>query len=442
MAHAFSISSIMSALMRRFWMIFLITVVGTVAAVLFALSRPAMYEATAVIQIEMAQVEENLAVPGAAARTSGAENRLKLIEQKLMSRDSVIEVIDKFDLYAGDPDMSVAQKVTLFREEAQIQELIDPEQAWRPDAQPSGLIISVRMENPDVAADVANDLLSRVLIEGKSRRSGRAARTLEFFEAEEARVSGEIAALETQLATFKTDNQASLPTNLASQQEQLTRLKDNLLEVEQKLIELQTQSDRIRAEDMARQTSLLRQQKLLLEERIAILDAALRAAPEIERQLGAMERGLGQLQDELRVITARRTEAAMNQQLESQNQFERFEVLETAIPPEYPVSSGRRKLAVAGAAGSLMLAAGVALALEFMGAAIRTAAQLEAELNIRPVVVIPNLDRQKNRRRRRLAWILAMGAVFIGGALLLRGRVQDLLELMNAVRRTPRTQRG
>ena len=193
---------------------------------------------------------------------------------------------------------------------------------------------------------------------------------------------------------------------------------------------------------MARQTSLLRQQKLLLEERIAILDAALRAAPEIERQLGAMERGLGQLQDELRVITARRTEAAMNQQLESQNQFERFEVLETAIPPEYPVSSGRRKLAVAGAAGSLMLAAGVALALEFMGAAIRTAAQLEAELNIRPVVVIPNLDRQKNRRRRRLAWILAMGAVFIGGALLLRGRVQDLLELMNAVRRTPRTQRG
>ncbi|MEZ5674007.1 MAG: Wzz/FepE/Etk N-terminal domain-containing protein [Thalassovita sp.] len=442
MAQAFSISSITSALMRRFWMIFLITVVGTVAAVLFALSRPAIYEATAVIQIEMAQVEENLAVPGSATRTSGAETRMKLIEQKLMSRDSLIDVIEKFDLFSGDPAMSMAQKVALFRDVAQIQELIDPEMAWRPNVQPSGLIITVRMEDPDVAADVANDLLSRVLIEGKSRRSGRAARTLAFFESEETRVSGEIAKLEEELATYKTDNQASLPANLVTQQGQLTRLKENLLEVEQKLIELQTQSDRIRAEDMARQTSLLRQQKLLLEERIAIIDAALRAAPEVERQLSAMERTLGQLQDELRVITARRTEAAMNQQLESQNQFERFEVLETAIAPEYPVSSGRRKLAAAGAMGSLMLAVGLALSLEFMNAGIRTAAQLEAELNIRPVVVIPNLDRQKSRRRRRLVWVVALGAAFTGLALLLKGRAQDLADVLNIFRRTPRTQRG
>ncbi|MBA84250.1 Wzz/FepE/Etk N-terminal domain-containing protein [Thalassobius sp. S69A] len=437
MSQAFSISAIFQALLRRFWMIFAITVLGTAGAVAYALSRPAIFEATAVIQIEMAQIEENLAVPG-TSRSSAVETRLKLIEQKLMSRDSLIEVIEKYDLFAGDPSMSMAQKVGLFRGAAQIQQLLDPEQAWRPNAQPSGLIITVRMEDAQLAADVANDLLSRVLIEGKSRRSGRAARTLAFFEAEEARVGTEIATLEEQIATYKTQNRASLPSNLVNQQTQLTRLKESQLEIEQQLIELQTQSDRRRAEDLQRQTTLLRQQQLLLEERIVVIERALAAAPEVERQLGAMERQMSQLQEELSVITTRRTEAAMNQQLESQNQFERFEVLETAIVPEYPVSSGRRKLAMAGAMGSGMLAVGLALGLEFMSAGIRSASQLERELNMRPVVVIPKLDQKKAQRRRRLGWIAGLLALIAGAVILLKGQAQDLLNMLNIFRKGPR----
>ncbi|NEU36464.1 chain-length determining protein, partial [bacterium LRH843] len=77
------------------------------------------------------------------------------------------------------------------------------------------------------------------------------------------------------------------------------------------LIQLQTQRERIRAEDLERQTNLLRKQKLLLQERIQIVQTALNVAPEIERQINAMERRLGQLQDELSVITTRRADAAM-----------------------------------------------------------------------------------------------------------------------------------
>jgi uncharacterized protein involved in exopolysaccharide biosynthesis len=440
MSQSFSVSSIFAALLRKFWMVFWITTLGTVAAVLLALSRPAIYESTAVIQFEMAQVEENLTSPGATQRATPVETRLKLIEQKLMSRDSLLEVIEKFDLYSGDADMTDAQKVTQLRESAQISTLIDPEQAWRPNVQPSGLIITVRLESAQTAADVANELLSRVLIEGKSRRSGRAERTLAFFVAEEERVTAEIAALEGELAAYKTRNQASLPESLVSQRDQLARLNDSLLAVEQQLIQLQTQRERIRAEDLERQTNLLRQQKLLLEERIVIVQTALNTAPEVERQLSTLERRLGQLQDELSVITTRRADAAMNQQLESQNQVERFEVLETALVPEYPVSSGRRKLAAAGAIGSLMLAVGLALGLEFMNAGIRTAAQMEKELDIRPVVVIPNLDRQKHRRRRRLVWISGLMALFAAAAMILQGRAKDIGEVLSIFRRSSRAQ--
>lgn len=440
MSQQFSFSSIISALLRRFWLVFWITALGSIAAVVFALNRPAVYETSAVIQFEMAQVEENLTSPGAASRSTSVETRLKLIEQKLMSRDSLLEVIEKFDLFTGDAEMTDAQKVFALRTAARISTLIDPDQAWRPTVQPSGLIITVQLDDAQTAADVANELLSRVLIEGKSRRAVRAEKTLAFFVAEEERVSAEISVLEQELAAYKTANQASLPGNLLSQRDQLARLNDSLLAVEQQLIQLQTQRERIRAEDLERQTNLLRKQKLLLQERIQIVQTALNVAPEIERQINAMERRLGQLQDELSVITTRRADAAMNQQLESQNQVERFEVLETALVPEYPVSSGRRKLVAAGAVASLMLAVGLALGLEFMNASIRTSAQLEKELDIRPVVVIPNLDRQKYRRRRRLAWISGLMALFAMAAMLLQGRAKELVEALPIFNRSSRVQ--
>jgi len=438
MSQSFSVSSIISALLRRFWLVFAITFVGSVAAVYIAMQRPTIYEAIAVIQFEMAEVEENPTSPGARQTGTTVETRLQLIEQKLMSRDSLIEVIEKFDLFAGDPSMTDVQKVGLMRQAAQIDTLVDPAQAWRPDVQPSGLIITVRLAEAQAAADVANELLSRVLIEGKSRRSVRAEKTLAFFVAEEERVTREIAALERELADYKTEHQAALPENLTSLRNQLASLSESLLAVERQLIQLQTQSDRIRAEDLERQTNLLRQQKVLLDERSAIVQAALASAPEVERQLNALQRSLGQLQDELRVITTRRADAAMNRQLESQNQGERFEVLETAVVPQYPVSSGRRKVAAAGAIGSLVLAIGLALGLEFMNAGIRTAHQMEKELDIRPVVVIPNLDRQKHIRRRRLAWIVGLMAFFAGFSMLLRARAQDLMELLSIFRRSKR----
>lgn len=438
MSQSFSVSSIISALLRRFWLVFAITFVGSVAAVYIAMQRPTIYEAIAVIQFEMAEVEENPTSPGARQTGTTVETRLQLIEQKLMSRDSLIEVIEKFDLFAGDPSMTDVQKVGLMRQAAQIDTLVDPAQAWRPDVQPSGLIITVRLAEAQAAADVANELLSRVLIEGKSRRSVRAEKTLAFFVAEEERVTREIAALERELADYKTEHQAALPENLTSLRNQLASLSESLLAVERQLIQLQTQSDRIRAEDLERQTNLLRQQKVLLDQRSAIVQAALASAPEVERQLNALQRSLGQLQDELRVITTRRADAAMNRQLESQNQGERFEVLETAVVPQYPVSSGRRKVAAAGAIGSLVLAIGLALGLEFMNAGIRTAHQMEKELDIRPVVVIPNLDRQKHIRRRRLAWIVGLMAFFAGFSMLLRARAQDLMELLSIFRRSKR----
>lgn len=382
-------------LMRRLKMILLVVVIGFPAVLVFAFLQPKVYEARATLQIEAPQVAEQLA--GSGTMTISNDNQLDLIQQKLTSRDNLMPIIEKYDLFAGLPGPEM--RLGMFRDAITIVKLVDPSQAFRMDVMPSGLSIAVRLGNAKVAADVANDLVDSILFEAQSRSEGRASRALSFFVAEEARVGDQMVRLERELATFKEENVDSLPEALASQQARLTRLVETQLEIDQQLISLQTSSTRLREDDLIRQTNLLQQQRDLISLNIRQIEDALAKAPEVERQLSALDRRLSQLSTEYTLITTRRAEAAMSQLLESQQSTERFEILESAIPPENAVSTSRKKIALAGALLVMMVAVGGALALETITGTIRTASQLEDQLGIRAVIVVPNLTAAPKTQR-------------------------------------------
>lgn len=417
-----SIWDIPRILMRRIWVVLLILAIGLPAVLLYTVSLPRVYEATAVVQIEAAQVVERLTGQtggGGASGTLNPNSELELIEQQLMSRDHLLGILDEFGLFTQIP--SVTERVALMRRAVQIVELIDPEQAWRPDAQPSGLVITVRLGDPEVAAAIANRFLERVLAEAQERTSGRTARTLDFLETEEARLTAEIEELEHAYAQFRQENAAALPAAIASQRTQLARLEEARIDLEEQVIQLESDSGRLLAEARQRQQDLLTQRLDLVTSSIAEIEATLATAPEVERQMNVFDRQLETLQGELGVITERRAQAAMNQLLESRNQAERFEVLETAIPPEYPVSASRRKMAFAGGLLVLFLAGAAALALEVMDGRLRNARQFERELGVQPVVAIPNLRSRHQVRRGRVVWVGMLTAVVVAGIGRVRG---------------------
>ena len=408
-----NIHDIPRILVRRSWIIALILVIGLPAVLVYALSQSRVYEATAVVQIESAQVVQRLtSQEGAPVRTLNPSSELDLIEQQLMSRDAIAGIVQRFDLFAAVPTQ--AERVGRMRDAVEITQLIDEAQAWRADVHPSGLVITVRLDDADTAAAVANAFLDRLLEAGRERTLGRTARTLDFLLSEEERLTTEIEALEADYSQFRQDNGNALPDAIASQRTQLTRLEDSRITIEEQLIELESDSDRTLAETLERQRALLNQRLDLTDAAIAGIEATLAAAPEVERQLSVYERRLGQLQGELSVITDRRAQAAMNQLLESRNQAERFEVLETAIPADYPVSASRRKLALAGGVLVLLLALGAALMLEILDGRLRTPDQLEHELGVQAVVAIPNLRSQGKQRRGRLLWIGGITVAVIG----------------------------
>lgn len=425
-------SDVFGLLRRRAWLVVLVLMIGIPAAVLYALTRPQLFEATAVIQIEAPQVAATSATQPAPA--SQADTQLDLIQQKLMSRDVLTGIIAKFEIFPAD--VPLIQQVALLRGAVTITKLIDPAQAFQPNAQPSGLTITVRLPVAQQAADVANEFLAGILAEAQSRSQGRASRTLAFFEAEEARVSAQIDAAEADFARFKEANGASLPDGITGQRDQQSRLVQSRIALDQQIIELQTNADRLREEEVTRQNTLLEQQRNLIDQNIATIQTALDAAPEVQRQYSAFDRQLGQLQEEFRVITTRRTEAAMNQLLETQDQAARFEVLETAIPPDYSVSASRKKLALAGAVFSGLLALGLAFGVEMLNPAIRTAAQLERQLGVQAVIVIPHLTNRRTIRYRWLRRFALFTAIVAAVALALRDRFGAVLDNLPFLQRT------
>jgi uncharacterized protein involved in exopolysaccharide biosynthesis len=419
-----SIPDFLRLLRRRLWLVLLVACLGSVLSVIYALSQPKAYQATAVIQIETPQVGQS-ASTGAGAGVTDARLRLQLIEQRLMARDHLVSLIDRHGLYADAPDLPLALKVQRLRMAARIEPIAATMPGFAPGATPpSGLSVTVTLGDPDKAAEIANDFVQAVIRQNRERRLAVVRETLDFYSAEEARVNAGIAELEARIADFKRANSDALPASLAAQRDQLTTLREAMLDIERQVVTLETESTRRREEVYARDIARLTEQRDLIAGRIAAIERTIADAPRIERELGALTRELGQLQDQLGAVTRARAEAEMASALEDRQQQERFEVLETAIPPTTPVSASRKKIALAGGVASLLAGLGLALVLELLNPRLRTAAQLREELDITPVVTIPVVRLRRERRARMLRWVMGALAALLVLPVLIR-LVQD-----------------
>ena len=389
-----SFEEVFSALKRRMGLIILITLIGCVVSVLVALTRVPVYNAIAVVQIEDAQVSSPSSIPGGAPDPRAgldARRTVSLIEQRVMSRDSLLAIMDRYDLFTEFPNITLSQRLDMMRRSVSISPILSGE-AWQPNQSVSGMVIEVNLDEAQKAADVANDLLARVMEEARTRSVERAQVELQFFATEEARIQEEIVAAEAQIAEFKSANAEVLPSNVSVLQGELTTLNGSLLTLRQEILSLESNSTRVRPEALERQVSLIEDQIALVESRIAELNALLARAPAIERELASLERELTQLNEQFTVISRRKADAEMSQSLEEQRQLARFEVLEPAIAPVYPVSRSKRSIAMLGGIASGMLAVGVAFLLEMLNPPIRNAAQMERVLGVRPVISVPVIE--------------------------------------------------
>ncbi len=422
MGHIQNLEDLISMLLRRRWWIALVVLVGVTLSAAYAKSRPDVYEATSVIQVEVPVVSDP------DAPVSGSAQVLQAIEQRLTARENMLTMIERHGLFADLAGLPDDKKVFLLRQSISFQSVASANgQGFGTPASVSAIIITARLDDAEKAARVANDFAQGIVDQGSSGQIAKARETVSFFLEEEARVWQTIVALEAEIADYKNANRAALPGVRDTQRDELVSLEVDLRELDQTIVGLEDErrqveqsgtqraTDRRQIEDLNARIAVATAQKAALIAQKAQLEATQTATPEVERALSGYDRRLQQLQDQYQSTNVRLAEAQTSQLLAERQQTERFSMLERALTPPYSSGSGGKKIAVLGAVGSVALAVALAFLLDLLNPVVRTSAQMERELDLRPVVTIPEVSRRQFRQRSA---VLRYGAI-VGGALLL-----------------------
>jgi len=416
MGPIYSIEDMIDMLRRRARLVMVVSLLGALFSVLFALSQQHMYRSTEVIQIARPMIANDLArstISGSSAR------RLQIIEQQLMARATLLEVIQAFNLYAEFPDLKPSELVVRLRGAVRIEGVAAAREGFADDGTISVLSITAEMPIALQAQQVAHEFARRTISLSTSSRIEQARATLAFFTTQEGKLVGELRELEDRIAAFRVRNDLTLPGTVEFRRTEIASLNQALLGVDGEIIATNRQADQV--DSSARQATARRllagyeqqlttlaAQRKLLQDRKNELAASLETSPEVERELGAYERQLQQMRSEMLLISARRTEAEVGYRLENTRQAERLTVLEPAVLPDFPVTGSRKRIALLGGALSVMLGLALAYLLELRHPVIRSAAQMTREIGFGPVVSIPVLDttpRKVTLWRRLRAWV-------------------------------------
>lgn len=417
-----NLQEILSWIRRRWRVMALLTLLGAVAGLVMALNTERVYSSSAVIQVINPVIAVN--EDGTSSTAPDITRRVQIIEQRLMSREALIDLAQRFHLFDGVP-ISPVEQVALMRQRFSISAIAAAQQGFSRDGSLSALIVSASDGDPVTAAAIANDLADALLRESTRDRQSEAQQALAFFGAEEARLEAAITELEGEISTYRSENEGYLPDAVAIRREERGRLAESLLEIQQQISGLRNElsgqdSTSQRAVTQRRVGQLndeiaqLTQQAAVITTHMAEIQRLLEAAPAYEQQLIAMNRRMEQLQAQLTTAADRRREAGLGARIEVDQQSERFELLERALVPEYPIGRSRTKTALMGVIAGLMAGMALAYALEWMKPVMRTAQRVERDLQLRPVISIPYTLPLRERRRRALIWGFGLVVLVVG----------------------------
>jgi succinoglycan biosynthesis transport protein ExoP len=233
--------SVISGALKRHW---LLAVGGAIAIIVVGVAvisvLPATYRSTATILLEEPEVPEYLIQ---TTVTVFAAEQIQYINQRVMTRTNLSEIIEKFDLYADErrytPTLLLTKKVQSNMHLDLINvELTDPARGASM-LKAIAFTIGFRDEDPAVAQKVANELVSLYMEENVRSRTVQTVETRQFLTKEVDRLDERVKEIEEKMARFKEENEESLPTMLVMNQSLIRSTEDQLIETQRRLDSLE-----------------------------------------------------------------------------------------------------------------------------------------------------------------------------------------------------------
>jgi len=180
-------------------------------AVLLVMIWPPTYRSTSTILIEEQDIPKEYVT---TTVTGYAEQRLQTINQRIMTHDQLLAIVNRYNLY---PDMRKKASIEAVVDKARRSILFETvsadviDKTGRPSTATIAFTVSFEGAKPEVVQQVANGLASLYLEENVKNREEKSASASKFIETEGKQIQEQLMQLDAQIADFKQKNLNSLP---------------------------------------------------------------------------------------------------------------------------------------------------------------------------------------------------------------------------------------
>ena len=223
-----SLNDYIAVIKRRALLLVVCCAVILGVSVVVAITIPPIYQSAGTILVESQQISPDLV---ATNNNTYADERIEIIRQRVMTREHLMRIIDKYNLFAREGrQLSVSEKIDEMRNAITLT-LLSTAVKGRGEVT-IAFRLSFDYKQPEIANDVANELVTLFLDENIKQRTERASETTEFLTQEADKLRVDLEALENQLADFKQAHGNALPEHQELRMNMLSRAELELKDVD------------------------------------------------------------------------------------------------------------------------------------------------------------------------------------------------------------------
>ncbi len=221
--------------LRRLPYFLVVSILISTISVIVAKTLPPSYVSSVKLIIESPQIPIELASP--TVRSSGQE-QLQIVEQKLLTRENLIDIANRVKPLKNQEEMSADQVV---------QAMLSRTNLSSSTGRNKAALMTIKFEAVTGlnAANVLNEYLTLIQKQDIETRRGRASQTLEFFQQEVDRLSEELTEKSAKILAFKLENSDALPESLDFRLTRQTLLQERIAQLTSGIEDLQRQRGRL-----------------------------------------------------------------------------------------------------------------------------------------------------------------------------------------------------
>jgi uncharacterized protein involved in exopolysaccharide biosynthesis len=382
-----------------FYFLVVFGVISTLGLVLAAIQGPT-YLSEGKILVQNQEISPDILTP---VVTATAGERAQLIQQRVLTRDQLLSIANRFGIFPGVSDSS--EVLDLMRNRIQIKPIaVEVDGMLRPNSRAVAFTVGFVHENPEIAMRVANELVALIIGGDERSRSGKTTEMVKLLASQAKDIDDKIEATQAQMLEVARRPRAltvAIPEEQKIRSTEIARLKTEL-----------TQKLSIYSDGHPSVTALKKRIATLEKQAAGPSQVPEQAQSSPDDEIEGFKRQRQALERQLADTNGKLASARLREKLDLEQQ-DRMQLLESPSLPVKPEKS--KKIILVGMAflAAMIFGIGAAIGPELLSGSIRGRHQLIGVVASPLIVSIPYITTRSDIAWQRLRVCLGVVSVIV-----------------------------